>query len=118
MTPIVSIQDGPRIMAKVSNFGGKKAAPFVKGGKRRKKVMLAKSTLKKAKSSADLSNLSTRARNNLKASAFVFPKTREFPIPDRAHAIAALRLSGRVDPNKAKIVRAVVKKRYPDIGKG
>jgi hypothetical protein len=104
-------------MAGVANFGGKKAAPFVKGGKRRKKVMLAKSTLRKAKG-ADLSNLSTKARNNLKPSAFVFPKTREFPIHDRAHAIAALRLSGRVDPAKAKVVRAAVRKRYPDIGKG
>lgn len=46
-TPIVSTQDGPR-MAGVANFGGKKAAPFVKGGKGRKAV-LAKALLKKKK---------------------------------------------------------------------
>lgn len=47
--PIVSVEDGPRIMAKVSNFGGKKAAPFRKGGKRRAKVLVAKAAVKKAK---------------------------------------------------------------------
>ena len=34
---------------KVSNFGGKKAAPFRKGKKRRAKVVLAKAVLKKSK---------------------------------------------------------------------
>lgn len=53
-TPIVSTQDGPRIMGKgISNFGGKKAAPFVKGGKRRAKVLAAKSAVRaKAKDAA------------------------------------------------------------------
>jgi hypothetical protein len=47
--PIASTQDGPRIMGKgVSNFGGKKAAPFTKGGKRRAKV-LAKAVVAGAK---------------------------------------------------------------------
>lgn len=47
-TPIVSAQDGPR-MTGISNFGGKKAAPFKKGGKRRAKVLAAKSAVKGAK---------------------------------------------------------------------
>lgn len=45
-TPIVSTQDGPRMSMK--NFGGKKAAPFVKGGKRRAKVLAAKSAVRKS----------------------------------------------------------------------
>jgi len=41
-TDLVSSQDGPRIMGKgLSNFGGKKAAPFAKGGKRRKAMKAA-----------------------------------------------------------------------------
>lgn len=41
---------------KLSNFGGKKAAPFAKGGKRRKKVMAAKAAVAKAKGKYDLAN--------------------------------------------------------------
>lgn len=37
---IVSQQDGPRMSIK--NFGGRKAAPFTKGKKRRAKLILAK----------------------------------------------------------------------------
>lgn len=47
-TPIVSSEDGPRMSGKMSNFGGKKAAPFGKGGKRRAKV-LAKAVVAGAK---------------------------------------------------------------------
>lgn len=101
---------------KVSNFGGKKAAPFKRGKKRRAKVLLAKKALKKGKAkSADLANLDAAQRKALPASAFVFPKTREFPIPDLLHAKVALRLAGRVDPSKAAVVRAAVYKRYPNL---
>jgi hypothetical protein len=49
-TPIVSTQDGPRIMGKgISNFGGKKAAPFKKGGGRKTKAMVAKAAVSGAK---------------------------------------------------------------------
>lgn len=34
---------------KISNFGGHKAAPFKKGGKRRAKVLVAKAAVKKSK---------------------------------------------------------------------
>lgn len=47
-TPIVSSEDGPRMSGKMSNFGGKKATPFGKGGKRRAKV-LAKAVVAGAK---------------------------------------------------------------------
>ena len=46
-TPIVSVQDGPR-MAGIANFKGKKAAPFKKGGGRRAKVLAAKTAVKRA----------------------------------------------------------------------
>lgn len=45
-TPIASTQDGPRMSGNLSNFGGKKAAPFGKGGKRRAKVLAAKSAVR------------------------------------------------------------------------
>lgn len=47
-TPMVSSEDGPRMSGNLSNFGGKKAAPFKKGGKRRAKV-LAKAVVAGAK---------------------------------------------------------------------
>lgn len=56
-TPIVSSQDGPR-MAGIANFGGKKATPFGKGGKRAiaKKAVAAAKKGKKSRASADLAN--------------------------------------------------------------
>lgn len=42
-----------------SNFGGHRAAPFRKGGKRRAKVLLAKSAVRAAKKGASLSTPST-----------------------------------------------------------
>lgn len=48
-TPIVSVQDGPRMSGNLSNFKGKKAAPFKKGGGRRTKVAVAKALAKKAR---------------------------------------------------------------------
>ena len=106
---------------KLSNFGGKKAAPFKKDGKRRAKVIVAKAAVRKARKSRDLSNvdlskLSTAQRKALPSSAFVFPGKRAYPIHDKAHARDALaRSSGKPE---AAVVRAAVRKRYPDIGKG
>lgn len=57
--------------------------------------------------------LSTKKRNDLPASAFVFPKERRYPIHDRAHAANALaRSSGKPEERK---VRAAVCRRYPDL---
>ncbi|MHB1950174.1 MAG: XkdF-like putative serine protease domain-containing protein [Acidiferrobacteraceae bacterium] len=60
--------------------------------------------------------LSYKQRKNLPASAFVFPKTREYPIPDAAHARDALSRGAANEAGKrlAKI-RAAVKRRFPDI---
>lgn len=57
--------------------------------------------------------LSSGARNDLPASAFVFPKERRYPIHDESHAKNALaRSSGK--PEEAK-VRAAVYSRYPKL---
>lgn len=116
-------------MAGLANFGGKKAAPFGKGGKRRiAKAMLkkhgermAKQAKGKAKKSADLANvdlsvLSAADRKALPPSAFVFPSKRAYPIHDLAHAKDALaRSSGKPE---AAAVRAAVYKRFPALRKG
>lgn len=121
-TPIVSTQDGPR-MAGIANFGGKKAAPFKKGGKRRDKVLAAKAVVSSHRvkrgadmSNTDLSKLTTAERNALPSSAFVFPGKRAYPIHDRGHAIDALARS-KGKPEHAAVV-AAVRARYPGLGKG
>jgi predicted AAA+ superfamily ATPase len=59
--------------------------------------------------------LSSQARNDLPASAFVFPKERRYPIHDESHAKNALaRSSGK--PEEAT-VRAAVYRRYPGLKK-
>lgn len=119
-TPIESTQDGPRMSGKVSNFGGKKAAPFRKGGKRRAKVLAAKSAMrgkrKDTENDGDMSNTGTRdiglaklskaERDSLPASAFVFPASRRYPIHDKAHARAAV-LDSAGKPEHAQVVAAV-----------
>lgn len=112
---------------KISNFGGKKAAPFQKGGKRRAKVLAAKAAIRKsrrAKAKADLaheapmvdlSKLSTAQRKALPSSAFVFPSKRQYPIHDKGHAAFALAVS-KGKPEHGAVV-AAVRKRYPNMGK-
>ena len=57
-----------------------------------------------------MAKLTAAERDALPASDFVFPKTRQFPIHDRNHAIAALRDCARA--NACGPVRAAVKARY------
>ncbi len=66
-----------------------------------------------------MASLSAAQRKSLPASAFVYPKTRAYPIHDRAHAKAALALAARSDTSGdlAK-VKAAVRRRYPDLAKG
>jgi hypothetical protein len=62
-----------------------------------------------------MATLSAAARKRLSPSAFVFPGTRSYPIPDLDHARNALsRSSGR--PEEAT-VRGAVYKRYPQLRK-
>lgn len=59
--------------------------------------------------------LSTEARNDLPASAFVFPETRRYPIHDISHARNALaRSAGKPEEGK---VRAAVERKYPELKK-
>lgn len=63
--------------------------------------------------------LSTSARNDLPDSAFVFPKDRKYPIPDKNHARDALaRVSADGTDAEKKAVAAAVRKRFPDIEVG
>ena len=109
----------------IANFGGKKAAPFKKGGKRRAKVLAAKKALKTkggdysfevVGDEVDLAKLTAAARKALPASAFVFPSKRAYPIHDRGHAIDALARS-KGKPEHAAVV-AAVRSRFPGLGKG
>ncbi len=57
-----------------------------------------------------MAKLSAADRHALPASDFVFPETRQFPIPDRNHALVALRDCGRVPGTCAKVKAAVCRK--------
>lgn len=63
-----------------------------------------------------MAKLTAAMRNKLPKSAFAIPATRQYPIHDRVHAIDAL---ARVDANgsaqQKAMVRAAVKRKYPDL---
>lgn len=60
--------------------------------------------------------LSYQSRKELPDSAFVFPKTRKYPIHDIAHAKNALaRVSAFGTPAEKKAVRAAVYRKYPEL---
>lgn len=62
-----------------------------------------------------MAKLNAAARSKLAGSDFVFPKSRKFPIKDKKHAEDALR-ERKFAPSPAKVV-AVVKRRFPGVGK-
>jgi len=60
--------------------------------------------------------LTTKERNALPDSAFVFPKERKYPIHDESHARSALqRVSQFGTPEEKAKVRAAVKRKYPNM---
>ena len=63
-----------------------------------------------------MARLTAAARRALPASAFVFPKTRKYPIHDRAHARAALSYARRNGVYGK--VAAKVRSRYPTMKVG
>lgn len=64
-----------------------------------------------------MAKLTSKKRNSLSASTFVFPKTRKFPIPDPSHARNALsRAAAKGGATESK-VRAAVHRKYPGIGR-
>lgn len=63
-----------------------------------------------------MARLTAAQRRRLPASAFVYPKTRSYPINDPEHARNALaRAAMRKTKGSLKKVRAVVGRRYPSI---
>ena len=65
-----------------------------------------------------MARLTAAARKRLPAGAFVFPKSRKYPIHDRSHARNALsRVSAHGTAAQKARVRAAVQARYPGIGR-
>ena len=61
--------------------------------------------------------LSSKSRDSLSESSFVFPKERRYPIHDISHARSALSMvSAHGSPDEKARVRAAVHSRYPEIG--
>lgn len=66
-----------------------------------------------------MAKLTTKKRNALKSSSFVFPKERKYPIHDITHARNALaRVAQHGTPAEKAKVRAAVKRKYPSINVG
>lgn len=66
-----------------------------------------------------MARLTKAQRDKLPASAFVYPKTRAYPIPDEGHARAALSLAARKGTSgDVATVRRKVKRRFPKLAKG
>lgn len=72
--------------------------------------------LKEVKDLLKEKRLSYRQRKNLPDSAFVFPDTRSYPIPDEEHARNALaRVGAFGTTEEKKKVIAAVKAKFPSI---
>jgi len=63
-----------------------------------------------------MAKLTTKKRKALSSKSFVFPKTRKFPIEDKAHARDALARASHKGGSVEAKVRAAVHKKYPGIG--
>jgi len=60
--------------------------------------------------------LRRKKRDKLPKSSFVYPKQRKYPIHDKAHARAALRLGAQKRTSGSiKYIKAKVYKRYPSL---
>ena len=64
-----------------------------------------------------MAKLTAAKRNALPSSAFVFPKTRKFPIEDASHKRNALSRAAAKGGSVEKKVRAAVHRRDPSLGK-
>lgn len=65
-----------------------------------------------------MARLTAGARRALPGSAFVFPKSKAYPINDAEHARKALQLGAKnASPAELARIKAAVKRRYPGIGK-
>jgi hypothetical protein len=64
-----------------------------------------------------VATLTTKKRKSLSSKSFVFPKSRKFPIEDKAHARDALSRAAHKGGSVQAKVKAAVHKKYPGIGK-
>jgi hypothetical protein len=64
-----------------------------------------------------MGKLTSKARNDLPASDFVFPKTRKFPIENRSHGANAKARATNKSPAVRERVDAAVDRKYPGMGK-
>ena len=63
-----------------------------------------------------MAKLTYKARKKMKKSSFVFPGTKKYPIPDKAHGRAALQRASQFgSPSVKAKVRAAVKRKFPAI---
>ena len=63
-----------------------------------------------------MSKLNAARRNALPDSAFALPDTREYPVQDHGHAVAALsRVAANGTPEEKTKVRAAVRSRFKDM---
>lgn len=65
-----------------------------------------------------MARLRAKARKRLKRSSFALPKSRKYPIHDKAHARNTLsRVAQYGTPAQKKAVRKAVRRKYPSIGR-
>lgn len=63
-----------------------------------------------------MAKLSAKRRKRLPKSSFVYPGQRKYPIHDKPHAKAALRMGARRDTyGSISTIKAKVYKRYPSL---
>lgn len=64
-----------------------------------------------------MAKLFAAKRNALPSSDFALPSKRAFPIPDKGHAVQALRMKGNASPSEQGEIAAKVHKKFPGVGK-
>ncbi len=62
-----------------------------------------------------MAKLTKATRGALPSKDFALPKTRQYPIPDRSHAEAALRELHNASPADRRRIRAAIARRYPGL---
>lgn len=65
-----------------------------------------------------MAKLFAAKRNALPSKEFALPGKRAFPINDKPHGIAALRMKGNASPGEQKEIVSKVKAKFPGVGKG
>lgn len=63
-----------------------------------------------------MATLLAAVRNKMPKNEFTLPGKRAFPIPDKSHAIQALRMKGDADPAEQTEVTDKVKSKLPTVG--